>query len=435
MRRKAALEGEGFKNFANKQPTRAGRRLPFKGWQGTFIAMIFILSLLPSSLFSQPLYDYVNYVRLLGPSSYPLRWGEKEPATDDMVPLPPGYEDGSPRVYPECYKVGTGGFWVAYNFKANFDAFVSVTVLDSDDRVLYQIVTSFPTPPSGVVRLYGFRLPDYIDELRVIVQWAQWQPAVVFPVFVVLDDPKPPMDPDWVNLLRYSCRWGKGTSNPDDAAQRITFGVFFQRPGFAYPRNTRTYWLVGPPRYSTYTFMLKALLDRWNAGIWTDGNCVDVSCLTMLALCSVGLDFSARQLTGSVDAATGNFLTNPICPIGSDPTLDWTYEPWRWGYHQVCVLTGSPDPPSNDAGIWDPTGAQKEDLNGNGYRNPPAHHPNHPWPQFDYWQKPRVVGASLGLVNSPLQTPNDPQYPNNPPFWALGTWKCAVSADFYTPQP
>ncbi len=253
-----------------------------------------------------------------------------------------------------------------------------------------------------------------------------------FHVYVVLDEPKPPMNPAWVNLLQYSCWWGRLTDNLYDAAQAITFGVFFQRPGFAYPSDTGTYWLAGSPYYPTYTFMLKALLDEWNAGRWTSGNCVDASCLTMLALCSVGMDFSTRQLTGMVDPSTGNFLTNLICPIGSDPTLDWTYSQRNWGYHQVCVLTNAPSPPSN-TGIWDPTAAQKEDLNGNGYRNPPAHHPNHLWPEFDYWQKPRVQGASLGLVNTPQQALTDPQYPNDPPFWALGTWKCGVSADPWLP--
>jgi hypothetical protein len=434
MKRKVACEKEGFKTFENKRPRQAGRCLS--------IAIIFLLLVTPSFLFPQPLYDYVNYVRLLGPSSYPLRWGEKEPITDDMVPLPPGYEDGSPRVYPGCYKIGTSGFSVAYSFKANFDAFVAVTVLDSENKVLYQKVTSFPTPPTGVVTLYDFSLPGYIEELRVIVQWAQWQPAVVIPVFVVLDDPKPPMDPAWVSLLRYSCRWGRGTSNLDDAAQAITFGVFFQRPGFAYPRDTASHWLNGS------TFMLRALLDEWNAGRWTDGNCADVSCLTMLALCSVGLDFSVRQLTGTLlppppycgrncpppweDGPIGfHFHTNDICSIGSDPTVDWTYKWWAWAWHQVCVLTGAPDPPSNDAGVWDPTAAQKEDLNGNGYRNPPAHHPKHLWPQKDYWQKPhtQVPNAWLGLVGEPIQSTNDPQ------LYGMGTWKCGVSADPWIPPP
>lgn len=285
-------------------------------------------------------------------------------------------------------------------------------------------------------------IPSLVDYARlemsfVIYYWGPWGPVYYIAplysseeVFIVLDEPKAPMSPAWVSLLRYSCWWGRGTNNLDDAAQAITFGVFFQRPGFAYPTNTRAYWLnlnTSPP-----TFMLKALLDQWNVGEWTEGNCVDASCLTMLALCSVGLDFSTRQLTGTVDPFTGNFLTNPICPIGSDPTLDWTYSQRSWGYHQVCVLTNAPPPPSN-TGIWDPTGAQKEDLNGNGYRNPPAHHPNHPWTEFDYWQKPRVQGASLGLVNTPQQDLADPQYPNFPPFWALGTWKCGVSANTWPP--
>ncbi|MEJ7612447.1 MAG: hypothetical protein SQA66_02275 [Candidatus Fervidibacter sacchari] len=407
------------------------RLLHFNLTKFWIVALLFFI---PSQSFAQRW----KYCLLVTPESYPLRWGEVEPPDADMVAMPPGLDTNRTiPTSPGCYKVGTSGFVLYYSVEdAGLVGGLFVIVWDEiTGETVWERYYS-PVWREGLISLEGLVLPSYITVLGFQVTWVGYGMMFTrFTVFVVLDEPKAPMNPAWVNLLRYSCRWGKGTSNPDDAAQRITFGVFFQRPGFAYPRNTRTYWLVGPPRYSTYTFMLKALLDRWNAGIWTDGNCVDVSCLTMLALCSVGLDFSARQLTGSVDAATGNFLTNPICPIGSDPTLDWTYEPWRWGYHQVCVLTGSPDPPSNDAGIWDPTGAQKEDLNGNGYRNPPAHHPNHPWPQFDYWQKPRVVGASLGLVNSPLQTSNDPQYPNNPPFWALGTWKCAVSADFYTPQP
>jgi len=293
-------------------------------------------------------------------------------------------------------------------------------------------------------------LPSYITKVGFQVTWSG---AIFtrFGVFVVLDEPKYPMAPAWVNLLQYSCWWGRGKSTLEDAAQAITFGVFFQRPGFAYPRDTGSRWLdvkTEPP-----TFMLKALLDKWNAGEWTKGNCADVSCLTMLTLCSVGLDFSVRQLTGTLlpppplcgrsdcppeweilppgTTLGEHFHTNEICPIGSDPTLDWTYKWWAWAWHQVCVLTGAPNPPSNEAGIWDPTAAQKEDLNGNGYRNPPAHHPNHLWPQKDYWQKqhPQVPGGWLGLVNEPIQGVDDPK------LYGLGTWKCGVSAASWTPPP
>jgi len=174
------------------------------------------------SLFCQPLYDYVNYIRLSGPSSYPLRWGEREPASDDIVPSPPGYEDGSSRVYPGCYKVGTSGFSVDYSFKADFNAFVTVTVEDLDGKILYQKMTTFPTPPTGSVSLEGFSLPRQIEELRVIVQWAQWQPAVVIPVFVVLDAPKAPMDPAWVSVLKISCQWARGETTPEGAANALT---------------------------------------------------------------------------------------------------------------------------------------------------------------------------------------------------------------------
>lgn len=166
-------------------------------------------------------------------------------------------------------------------------------------------------------------------------------------------------------------------------------------------------------------FRLKVLLDAWNTGRWTS-RCVDCSCLTMLAICSVGIDFSTRMLT---QTASGNFTTNPLCAIGSDPTRDDTYSPWFWAWHQICIPTGDMDPPSNQARVWDPTGAHKEDMSGNGYRNPPAHHPTHFWHQKDYWQKPhtQLPNAWLGLVGAPAQTSNDPQ------LYGCGTWKCSVT--------
>lgn len=322
---------------------------------------------------------------------------------------------------PDCYKVGTSGFSLAYSVEdqVEFGDLVVVVWDQVTGSIIWQRTYGFVTR-QGQMALEGFVLPSYITLVGFQVTWnGSGSIFTRFNVFVVLDAPKAPMDPAWVSLLRYSCWWGRFKSNFNDAAQAITFGVFFQRPGFAYPRDTAARWVIGNPP----TFMLKALLDKWNAGEWTKGNCVDVSYLTMLALCSVGLDFSTRQLTGSLlppppacgrsdcpppwedPVATEHFHTNDVCPIGSDPTVDWTYKWWAWAWHQICVLTGAPEV---DARIWDPTAAQKEDLSGNGYRNPPADHPNHRWPQEDYWQKPRVWGALLGLVNEPAQGASDP---------------------------
>ncbi|MCC6038304.1 MAG: hypothetical protein LM632_08895 [Armatimonadetes bacterium] len=412
------------------------RLLHLKLMKFWIVALLFFI---PSHSFAQRW----RYCLLVAPESYPLRWGEREPPDADMVAMPPGLDTSRTiPTSPGCYKVGKSGFWLSYSVEnAGLVGGLFVVVWDGITGETVWQRYYYPVWREGVVSLDGLVLPSYITVLGFQVVWLGYGSMFTrFTVFVVLDAPKPPMSPAWVSLLRYSCRWARGTSNLDDAAQAITFGVFFQRPGFAYPRDTASHWLNGT------TFMLKALLDEWNAGRWTDGNCADVSCLTMLALCSVGLDFSVRQLTGTLlppppycgrncpppweDGPIGfHFHTHDICSIGSDPTVDWTYKWWAWGWHQVCVLTGAPDPPSNDAGIWDPTAAQKEDLNGNGYRNPPAHHPNHLWWQKDYWQKShtRVPGAWLGLVNEPIQGANDPQ------LYGLGTWKCGVSAGSWQP--
>ena len=357
-----------------------------------------------------------------------LRWGNQEPPDADKVPFPPGWLiNGDPCCFKAVATVRLSLKQVAPDPVHGWVVEWGVGYLTLYSRVTGEVLRTYPDAyflPADQPYDFG-PLVDWVEyaclELAVYVVYEnglgeEGYHGFVDEVFIVLDEPKAPMNPAWVNLLRYSCRWGRGTSNLDDAAQAITFGVFFHkisdppRPGFGY--TTRTSWTdlgTNPP-----TLKLKAIFDEWNAGRTVYGNCLDISCFTMVALCSVGMDFSTRQLTGTLlsrpDPDAGNFRTNPLCPIGSDPTVDVTYSPWAWLWHQVCVLTGAPDPPSNDAGIWDPTAAQKEDLNGNGYRNPPAHHSNHLWPQKDYWQKPhtQVPGAWLGLVGEPTQSANDP---------------------------
>jgi hypothetical protein len=325
MKRKVACEKEGFKTFESKRPRQAGRCLP--------IAMLFLLLVTPSFLFPQPLYDYVNYVRLLGPSSYPLRWGEKEPVTDDMVPLPPGYEDGSPRVYPGCYKIGTSGFSVAYSFKANFDAFVTVTVLDSENKVLYQKVTPFPTPPTGVVTLYSFSLPGYIEELRVIVQWAQWQPAVVIPVFVVLDDPKPPMDPDWVSVLRISCQWARGESTVEGAARKLTE---MTHQNTTYDTEALLFCYPPLPDQGEY-FYLKLFLNRGMRG-----QCNEIADFLCCLMTSVGIRASVQRTNRRPFPKEAAFWTNKLLIRELREGELLTYRHHRWHYHQYVLFNCSP---------------------------------------------------------------------------------------------
>jgi hypothetical protein len=240
-----------------------------------------------------------------------------------MVAMPPGLDTSRTiPTSPGCYKVGKSGFWLSYSVEdAGLVGGLFVVVWDGITGETVWQRYYYPVWQEGVVSLDGLVLPSYITVLGFQVVWLGYGSMFTrFTVFVVLDEPKAPMNPAWVSLLRYSCRWARGTSNLDDAAQAITFGVFFQRPGFAYPKDTASHWLKGT------TFMLKALLDEWNAGRWTDGNCADVSCLTMLALCSVGLDFSVRQLTGTL--CLHPLIVGGIVRLrGKMDRLDFTFTP------------------------------------------------------------------------------------------------------------
>jgi hypothetical protein len=240
-----------------------------------------------------------------------------------MVAMPPGLDTSRTiPTSPGCYKVGKSGFWLSYSVEdAGLVGGLFVVVWDEITGEAVWQRYYYPVWREGVVSLDGLVLPSYITVLGFQVVWLGYGSMFTrFTIFVVLDAPKPPMSPAWVSLLRYSCRWARGTNNLDDAAQAITFGVFFQRPGFAYPRDTASHWLNGT------TFMLKALLDEWNAGRWTDGNCADVSCLTMLALCSVGLDFSVRQLTGTL-LPPPPYLGGIVRLRGKMDRLDFTFTP------------------------------------------------------------------------------------------------------------
>ena len=170
---------------------------------------------------------------------------------------------------------------------------------------------------------------------------------------------------------------------------------------------------------------MKALLDRWEAQTWVPGNCVDSSFLDMIAICSIGIDFSCRRLTGGLNE-NDQLITNLICPIGNEPTnYPNGYITMDWAWHQVTIPTDEPFSPF--ARIWSPNEAHFKNLAGNTYKNPPAHHPGagHLWPQKSYWQKPSFNGF-LGLVNLPVQSANAPYF-----YFFEG--KCQVKTGHWNP--
>jgi hypothetical protein len=388
---------------------------------------------------------------------YQLRWGQTEGSQDLITPV-------NALGNPLCVKMGTS--WSAYldgggnllGWKVGYARLRSLV----DDTVYFTV----NDPGVGNLKPPGqpYPLPDLpahldhaqLDVAYVIYYWGAWGPTYYLTpiysseVFIVLDAPKAPMNPAWVSMLRESCRWASKKINLFDAARAVTFGVFYRKPGFYYPDDSDSRWVPDG------SFRLKALLDKWTAMEWTRGNCVDVSFFTMIALCSLGMDFSARRLvTASLlppspgcgreshpenpwhcsNSSSLHFHTNMVCPIGSDPTPgddpsepippypDYTYKWYSWAWHQVCVLSGVPD---TGAGIWDPTAAQKIDLFGSSYRNPPADHPACWWIQEDYWQMPRMWAAPRGLVSEPEQIDGAEPVVE----W---TGKCGVSTLPWTP--
>ena len=250
---------------------------------------------------------------------YPLRWGYSE-ENDLVQPYPvPGK--------PVCVKKDTdlaiyidwqGGpqcnhWYVAYSILQSRLTGEIYWVENSDPHGSHRANEehSFPAP----------NVPDFVDwallDCRVITCFGVINPILTQEdekdVFVVLDAPVAPMNPSWVRFSKYACTWARYrpdengisqweaiTNNWTDAAQRLTFSLYFQHNqsrlpgGFAYPNNSAAYW-VGE---DVFTFYLGELLSFWEIGIITSGNCVDVSLTLSLALCSIGVDFGNRQLRG-----------------------------------------------------------------------------------------------------------------------------------------
>ncbi|MCH8274073.1 MAG: hypothetical protein IH851_04720 [Armatimonadetes bacterium] len=243
-------------------------------------------------------------------------------------------------------------------------------------------------------------------------------------LFVILDNPKIPMTPAWVTLLRYSCKWARyrrdqsfqsfqsywdaETSNENDARQRITFGLFAQKTGqplnggFDYfPWDDS--WIKWNSSRNGYDYHLKDVLDQWEPGGIIYGDCMDVSVMNAYAFCTVGLSsHRTRQLTENQTP----FNTNPICGIGDDPYWIFNYDPYPLNFHSVTVKAGQTF--SQTTRLWDATAAQWEDLLGNDYRFPPAYRvPGQDfWRQRAYWRT--VLGPDvLGLVSGVLE-PDEP---------------------------
>lgn len=203
------------------------------------------------------------------------------------------------------------------------------------------------------------------------------------PLYLVYDTPVYPQVRPWLGVLDNACSWAEGESTAGDVARDLTLGLFFAQR-FAYPESTRSYWTVGT------TFRLADFL--LTSG-YQSGNCVDVSDYLTICQNSQGLGFAVQQHQGDPLGPGDVFTSNPLCPIGSDPTQYWTYDTFQWAWHQLAF--------SPSGTVYDVCAAQWTDLSGNGYANPPFN-----WPWTGTWQTIGGGGQHYGVVDTP--TPNAP---------------------------
>jgi len=294
---------------------------------------------------------------------YNIRWGNQE-GDDDLVKcrhgLTIGYSFG-----PACFKKGS---------------YITVSlVLDDtpEDKVvvdwhhvengLYRAIgvdengnpvteeTAFMSLPvqeqgQGVGKVFIMGpLPDWIEwcvlKVRVIFvhQGKQGRVGVSAlhwcEIFTVLDEPKAPMNPAWVSVLRISCRWARGRSIWKAAVDKLRDEVFnnCQYDGskifhhFEGWQDTEIGW-----ESTEETFHLKSFLSQPEP---LRGNCNALTNFLCCLMNSVGIN-AVVQRTNRIVLENGNkvgcwtFRTKKIQPAR------WPAGEYfgQWGYHQIVLI-------------------------------------------------------------------------------------------------
>jgi hypothetical protein len=196
--------------------------------------------------------------------------------------------------------------------------------------------------------------------------------------------PKGVMSVPWIEVLAPACEWSYGLTGPTSCSYANTFGIFYWQK-FAYPDDSDNYWVDD----TDDCFLLR---DFLSTSSWVDGNCVDVAAYLQLTNLSLGVQCHIQFHQAAVVEGANGFVTNPICKIGSDPTVPGNYRMVDWGFHSTVLSSGL---------VYDACLALPVDLSGNGYQNPPAS-----WQLAPYWQTP-FTGGFRGLVRRYRATMGD----------------------------
>ncbi len=215
----------------------------------------------------------------------------------------------------------------------------------------------------------------------------------------------------------------------------LLLGVaFFVAPSLSLAQNDDTPFLITPQREYTGSsgipsrfwarddgkFKLKDMIIEWLEPGASGANCVDVSFTLQLLCQSLGLAASSKQLVlyeMSSDSIVP-FLTNPLCPIGSDATDSNNYWQIAFEMHQQVRLGNH---------VYDAAIGLHYDLSGSVYKEPVFN-----WWEASYWQTFGVFPHDvLGLVYRKLRLGN-----TGPPDYGDGEFTIpGNSGTYYVPNP
>jgi len=287
---------------------------------------------------------------------YQLRWGETEDSQDLITPV-------NALGNPLCVKMGSSwsatlegvggliGWKVSYaRLRSLVDGTVHFTVNDPGVSNLKMPGQPYPLPD----------VPSYVDHARlevsyVICYWGSWGPTYYLTpiysseVFVVLDAPKAPMNPAWVNVLRLSCSWASGATDDSTAARKVTNALHL------WGRYFGGRWFARDYTDSFERFYLRECLARFvNNG--QVGQCNDFADLLLCLQTSLGLSNRAVQRTHSlhnsrrtisIDGAEWTLLGFRTKPLDVAPWGSSDYDGVNiWTYHQFCIE-------QNSGRVWD----------------------------------------------------------------------------------
>jgi hypothetical protein len=201
--------------------------------------------------------------------------------------------------------------------------------------------------------------------------------------YLVEDTPKHYQTVPWFNVLDLACDWADNEAGIVNCAHDVTFGLYYSQL-IAYNLGTEevpTVWFDNNNK-----FKLKEFFETPG---YKDGNCVDVSTFNSICMNALGL---TTQLNQQIQDEF--FVTNPICPIGSDSSSVGNYFMVIFGMHQQVHISGN---------VFDAAIALVYDLSGSAYMNPPA---NWPMGAPGYWQTPYSPPA-YGLTKRYFHSASD----------------------------